>query len=229
MQKKNKKEIRLIAEVVFLIVTLFVIVAEYRNDKDLLLFCKPLVGPLLCVIYFLKSQKPKFIYPFALIFAWLANIFFIYRFEIFIFGGATAYLVYWMIITYIILVNTKFPNPKLFTLAVIPFLFFYFYVLELVYVAIFDDLFLYLSNGVFMVFLAGYSLSLYMMDSSKVNTYLFVSVLMFVFVQFIVSIDLYYLSIKVFRPIAFLLYATGQFMLLKVIALFDKQTPETIQ
>lgn len=226
--KKKKREFLFLLGIIFLITVFMVIVGEYQKDTELLKYGKTLLVPVLIFIYLIQTRKPKYLYLIALIFAWIANALFLGKIEGVFSKSSACYLIYWMIITYIIIVNTSFPNYKVLVLAIIPFLFFYFYILELIYVNVFDDMFWYISNGIFMVFLAGYSLSLYVMDSNKTNTYLFMSVLMFVFVQLIIAIDHYYLPVKVFKPIAFLLYAAGQLILSKVILLFNEEQSEIV-
>lgn len=202
--------------------SLFVIFAEYEKDVRLISLTKPFLIPVLAVLYLTLTKKINWIYILALAFVWLANILFITQTQDFIFRGAASYLVFWIFITFMILVNTSFPSRLSFIIAAIPFSFIYCCVFQLVYENIEQGIYLFFLNGALMIFLGGYSLANYFIDSSKPNTYLLISVLMFTFIQFLVSIDLYYVSMTLFRPMAMLLFVAAQFFLLKTFLSYEK-------
>lgn len=229
MENSEKTKLTLVLEVLYVLVTLVVVFGEFQKDHELLANSKPFVIPVLGVLYILSTKRRNYLYLLALFFGWLANIFYIKQTGTAIFNGGMSYLLFWVVMTYIVLVNTKFPNVKLFTIAIIPFMFIFAYILQLIYINIYGSVYLYFSNAVFMVFWGGYSLSAYFMQSNRVNTYLLIAVLLFTFIQFIVSIDLYYLSFRLFRPIAFVIFAVAQMILLRLMVLFDTQKIEVRQ
>ncbi|MCG2612026.1 hypothetical protein LZZ90_10955 [Flavobacterium sp. SM15] len=222
MKMKKKKIVKGIVVLFYMLVALMVIIGEYQKDITLLKFTKPFLIPLLSISYFLRSKKINWSYIMALVFIWLANILFIYQTEPFIFKGAVSYLIFWIIITFIILVNTRFPDKFSFLIALIPFSFIYCCVLQLILETVNESLLMFFLNGVFMTFLGAYSLANYFIDSNKANTCLLISILMFTFIQFLVSIDLYYLSMKLFRPIAMLLFAFAHYFLLKTLLFYEE-------
>jgi len=199
-------------------VTIF---GEYTKDEIVLQFSKPFLIPIIGMMYFSAVKKINRIYILALVFVWLANLFFIFQTEEFIFKGAISYLVSWLIITFLILIKTSFPDKISFGIAIIPFAFVYCCVLQLIHPSIQDSIYLFFLNGVVMTFLGAYSLASYFNNSSKSNTYLLISILLFTFIQFLVSIDLYYISVKLFRPLAMLMYACGQFFLMKTLVSYE--------
>lgn len=207
----------------YVLATFFTILGEYEKDRTMLAFSKPFLIPLIGVMYFTSTKKVNKIYVVALVFAWLANLFFILQTEEFIFKGAISYLVFWVLITFLLLINTTFPDKFSFIIALIPFAFVYCCVLEVIYETLYTSIFLFFLNGIFMTFLGAYSLARYFNNSNKTNTYLLISILLFTFIQFLVSIDLYYVSVKIFRPLSMLLYACGQFFLLQTFIAFDQR------
>ncbi|WP_313808282.1 hypothetical protein [Flavobacterium sp.] len=223
MEKTEKNKLILALQILYFIVCVIVVFGEFQEDKDILSVSRPFILPVLAIIYFLSSEKRNYLYLLALFFGWLANIFFISVDESGILRGGISYLIFWVLITYIVLVNTRFPVSKLFIIAIIPFLFIYCYVLQLIYVNIYGSVYLYFSNAVFMIFLGGYSLSAYIMHSSRINTHLLIAALLFTMIQFIISIDLYYMSMNIFRPMAFVMFTAGQFVLYKMMLLFDEK------
>ncbi|MBP8065879.1 MAG: hypothetical protein KAY31_00225 [Flavobacterium sp.] len=229
MENGEKAKLTLVLEVLYVLVTLVVVFGEFQKDSELLAYSKPFVIPVLSLVYILRTKRRNYLYLLALFFGWLANIFFIKQTGTAIFNGGMSYLLFWVVMTYIVLVNTKFPNVKLFTIAIIPFMFIFTYILQLIYINIYGSVYLYFLNAVFMVFLGGYSLSAYFLHSDRVNTYLLIAVLLFTFIQFIISIDLYYLSFSLFRPIAFTIFAVAQMILLRLMVLFDIQQIEVRQ
>ena len=224
MRTEFRKNIAAFLGIVYCILSLFVIFAEYEKDIRLISYTKPFLIPVLGVLYVVMSKKVNWIYLSALLFIWMANLFFINQTPEFIFKGTASYLVFWIFIIYLILVNTSFPNKVSFLIAVIPFSFIYCCVFQLVYENIETGVYFFFINGAFMIFMGAYSLANYFIDSNRTNTYFLICALFFTFIQFLVSIDLYYVSIKLFRPIAMLLFVTAQFFLLKTMLLFENKT-----
>lgn len=229
MKRSEKKKLIVVFEVLYALVALMVVFGEFQKDPNFLIYCRPFVLPLLGIIYLFSSKKMNFIYLLALFFGWMANIFFIKHTSSAITNGGISYLLFWVAMTYIVLVNTNFPNAKLFTIAIVPFMFVFCYILQLIYINIYGSVYLYFSNAIFMVFLGGYSLAAYFLQSNRANTYLLIAIILFTFIQFIVSIDLYYVSFRLFRPIAFLIFAVAQMILLRLMVLFDTQNIEVKQ
>lgn len=221
MIKRERRTALAIIGILYMVISAMVVFGEYEKDLAIIKASKPFIIPLLIGIYLISTKKINYIYLGALLFVWLANLFFIFQKEPFIYNGAICYLIFWVFITFIILINTPFPEKFSFGIAIIPFAFVYCCVLQLIYNSIHDSVYLFFSNGVFMTFLGAYSLSNYFLNSSKQNTYLLISILLFTFIQFLVSIDLYYISMKIFRPLAMLLFVSAQYFLLKTIVSFD--------
>lgn len=224
MRMELRKNIMTLSVIAYVMLSLFVIFGEYEKDVRLISLTKPFLIPVLAVLYFALTKKINWIYVLALVFIWIANVLFITQTQEYIFKGGVSYLVFWIFITFLVLINTSFPNRVSFVIAIIPFTFLYCCVFQLVYENIEQGVYLFFLNGTLMVFLGGYSLANYFIDSNKPNTYLLISVLMFTFIQFLVSIDLYYLSTKLFRPMAMLLFVTAQFFLLKTFLSYEKMS-----
>lgn len=223
MRTDFNKKMTLLFGIVYCVLSLCVIFAEYEKNIRLISFTKPFLIPVLGVLYVLLSKKINWIYLSALLFIWMANLFFINQTPEFIFKGTASYLIFWVFIIYLILINTSFPNKVPFIIAVIPFSFIYCCVFQLVYENIQTGVYFFFINGAFMIFMGAYSLANYFIDSNRSNTYFLIGALFFTFIQFLVSIDLYYVSIRLFRPIAMLLFVTAHFFLLKTMLSFENK------
>lgn len=225
MKLKFRKNITVLLIIAYIMLSAFTVLGEYERDVDLIKQTKPFLIPTLTVLYFFSAKKVNWVYVMALLFVWIANILFIIQNQEFIFKGSVSHLFFLIIITFLVLVNTSFPGKISFLIAIIPFSFIYCCVYQLIYENIEKGVYLFFLNGALMIFLGGYSLANYFIDSNKPNTYLLLSILFFTFIQFLVSIDLYFLSTKFFRPIAMLLFVSAQFLLLKTVISFDKINP----
>lgn len=226
MRSELRKNITTLSGIAYIMLSLFVIFGEYEKDIRLISLTKPFLIPVLVVLYLTLTKKINWIYLLALVFIWMANILFITQNQEFIFKATSSYLIFWILITFLVLVNTSFPNRPSFIIAIVPFSFVYCCVFQLVYENIDKGIYLFFMNGALMIFLGGYALANYFIESNKPNTYLLISILMFTFIQFLVSIDLYFVSTKLFRPIAMLLFVTAQFFLLKTFLSFEKRSLE---
>lgn len=229
MKSEFIKIITALLIIVYLLLSLVTVFGEYEKDIFLIRLTKPFLIPILTLLYVFLTQKINWIYLLALLFVWFANMFFLIQTPEFIFMGGICYLIFWVFTTFIILTNTGFPNLRSFSIAIVPFLFVYCCVYQLVYQNINEGVYLFFLNGIFMVFLGGYSLANYFFVSSKSSTFLLISVLLFTFIQFLVSIDLYYVSINLFRPMAMMLFVSAQFFLLKTLLSYENPNLEEEQ
>lgn len=225
MKQKFKKKARALLTVVYVLLSLFTVLGEYEKDVALIKQTKPFLIPTLAVLYFFSTKKINWVYLLALFCIWMANVFFIFQSQEFIFKGSVSHLFFLVFITFLILVNTSFPGKISFLIAAVPFSFIYYCVFQLIYENIEKGVYLFFLNGALMIFLGAYSLANYFLDSNKPNTYLLISILFFTFIQFLVSIDLYYVTTIFFRPIAILLFVSAQFLLLKTMISYEIMNP----
>lgn len=207
-------------------ISLITVFGEYGRNIALLKMSKPFIIPVLGLLYLQSTKKINKGYLSALVFAWTANLFFIMQTKDFIFNGTVSYLIFWLLITVLILKNTKFPNLVPFTIALIPFLFAYCCLLHLIFNKIESNIYLFFLNGFFMVFLGAYSLANCFIESKDYNTFLLISILFFTSLQILISVDLYHVTSPFFRPTAMIMFVSAQYFLLKTFLAYEKESLE---
>ncbi|HSD13986.1 MAG TPA: lysoplasmalogenase family protein [Flavobacterium sp.] len=221
MKTESKKNGDVILVSLYVILSLLVVFGEYSHNISLLKLTKPFIIPVLTLLYLQSTKKINKGYLCALVFAWIANLFFIMQTKDFIFNGTVSYLIFWSFITVLILRNTKFPNLIPFAIAVIPFLFAYCCLFHLIFNKIGNNIYLFFLSGFFMVFLGAYSLASYFIESKASNTFLLCSVLLFISLQVLISVDLYYVTSPFFRPMAAIMLVSAQYFLLKTFLAYE--------
>jgi uncharacterized membrane protein YhhN len=199
----------------FFMVSIIEIIAEYSENRLLIWLTKPLILPLLILYYLKLSKNVNLFFVIALAFSWLANLMFIQSSFNFIFYGVLLFLVYRILVIYIILNSAKMPNSYPLILGSIPFVFLYLIVTVYTYRTLGDNVYLFLLQGTFTIFLGGFSLGNYIMFSNKSNSLLLVSTMFMAFNQFIFLLKYYYHEVNKLQAIAMLLFVLGQFLLTK--------------
>jgi hypothetical protein len=107
------------------------------------------------------------------------------------------------------------PSLTPLVLGSIPFIFIYVSVTIFTYDALGDGVYLFLAQGIFTIFLGGFSLGNYIMVSDKSNTLLLISTMFMTFNQFLFLLKAYYPEVKTLQACAMLLFVLGQFLLTK--------------
>jgi len=197
----------------FFVVSMIEVMAELYENKLLVWMTKPLILPFLMLYYLKRSKKisPSFIA--ALLASWIANLLFIQSTFEFIFYGVLFFLVYRVLVIYIIVNKVKMPSSVPLLLGSIPFIFLYIIVTVYTYDTLGNNIYLFLLQGVFTVFLGGFSLGNYIMVSNKPNSLLLISTMFMTFNQFIFLLKFYYNNVNVLQAIAMVLFILGQYLL----------------
>lgn len=100
-------------------------------------------------------------------------------------------------------------------IGVIPFMFIYASVTIFTYNILGDNVYLFLAQGIFTIFLGGFSLGNYIMISNKQNMLLLVSTMFMTFNQFLFLLKFYYEVVNELQAAAMILFVFGQFLLTK--------------
>ncbi|RZJ70193.1 lysoplasmalogenase family protein [Flavobacterium sp.] len=217
MEKITRSVVVTIFIVAYCCVSGVEILGEYFYDEPLIWVTKPFMNPLLVLIYWLSSRKVNFVFLLALVFSWIANMFFISRSLESVATGAYIFVGYRVLVIYVVLRSIKFPGWIPIFLGSLPFVFIYLYVVNVSHEAIGDGLFMFVLQGLFISFLGGLAVGNYVLRSDVGSTLLLISTMMFAFTQFLFVIRLYYLNLNVFQALAMLLFAIGQFILCKFV------------
>jgi uncharacterized membrane protein YhhN len=199
------------------------IIAEYFKNYTFIYGTKPLIIPILALLYIRKSKSVNYFYLAALFFSWAANIFFVSQDFQFIVVGAVLFFIYRSLAIYVILKHIKLPSLFPTIVGCVPFVFIYMYLVNLTYDTIGHGLVIFIIQCVLISFLGGISVGNYVLRSNKANTLLLISTLFFAVTQFIFVIRLYYVSINIFQPLAMLLFTMAQYLYYKFLILAEKK------
>lgn len=205
----------------YVVISLVLIYAEYLKNPTFLYIVKPLLMPTLFWLYMLNKTQVNKYFVVSLFFMWIANISFIGADRTMFMVGALNTFLCRLFLIILIVTHCKWPKPLPFLIATFPFLIIFITVLQLIGDNLGDAFYFYIINGVSVIALGGLALSNYYMASTKVNIYVLTSVLLFTCMQFVAAVDFYYLSIRLFRPLTVVLFAVAQFLLYKAVVLMD--------
>jgi uncharacterized membrane protein YhhN len=209
--KKNKLASLLM--IAFFVISFIEIIGEYNEDKALVWLTKPFIMPLLIGYYLKRSKKISLLFIAALLFSWVANLLFIQNTFQFIVYGVAFFAVYRILVIYIIVDKVKMPSLIPLVIGSIPFIFIYVSVTLFTYNALGDGVYLFLLQGIFTIFLGGFSLGNYIMVSNKPNSLLLISTMFMAFNQFVFLLKLYYHQVNILQAFAMILFVLGQFLL----------------
>ncbi|MGC4039311.1 MAG: lysoplasmalogenase family protein [Flavobacterium sp.] len=197
----------------FFMVSFVEIVGEFYENKLIVWLTKPLILPLLILYYLGRSKKINNYFILALFASWIANLLFIQNTFEFVFYGVLFFLVYRILVIYIIVNKVRMPNSIPLLLGSIPFAFLYVIVTIYSYETLGDNVYLFLLQGVFTIFLGGFSLGNYIMVSNKPNSLLLISTMFMAFNQFIFLLKFFYANVNLLQAIAMALFILGQYLL----------------
>lgn len=218
---KSTNEVNVLI-LLFFVVTLAEVIAEFFSVSNFLYLLKPLICPILIVIYWKSSVKRNNYFILALIFGLIANIFFITKDFSSILLGSIFFMFYRILIIYLVIKMVRIKNYFPVFLGIIPFAIIFLYVTSLTYDELEKTLYIYIMQVVLMSFLGGFSLANYVINNNKINFWLLLSAILFTLIQFILILKMYYINVFVFQPIAMTFYAIAQFSLYKFMILSEK-------
>ena len=198
------------------------IVAELFKDYFFITASKPLLMPILIAIYCICSKTRNLVFIVALGAAWIANTVLVfnsvcYTYDTFFF------LIYRILIIYLVLKSVKFPGYIPMIIGGLPFLFIYLFVANLSYNELGYRFFMFVIQGLFIVFFGSLCLGNYIIKSNTANTYLLISTMLFAVIQFVMVIKMYYENYNIFRPLAMLLYVFAQYLLYLFVIMEEKK------
>lgn len=206
----------------FFIVSLIEILAELYENKLLIWMTKPLILPFLMLFYLKRSKKISAFFILALLASWVANLFFIEPAFQFIFYGVLFFLIYRILVIFIIVNKVKMPNSVPLILGSMPFIFLYVIVTLFTYDTLGDNVYLFLIQGAFTIFLGGFSLGNYIMVPNRANSLLLISTMFMAFNQFIFLLKYYYEDANKLQALAMVLFVLGQYLLTKYMFFTEK-------
>lgn len=225
MFNKDRELEKLITVLYFAIATVEVI-AELFLYKPFLFIFKPSISIVLMVLYWNISKQRDSLFFLAILFSLITNVFFIYDTEIMLFLGLIVFFIHRLLMIYYILKLIKVKDFIPLFLAMIPFLFFFFYLLSITTELTQRSYGILIIQNILISIIAGITLSDYVMNNSKKNTiWFFIFGLLSVTQYFIVFIEKYYLSDLSpisFRPLAMILNVTAYYAFYKFVIVIER-------
>ena len=222
--KENNLE-KLILTLYFAVVTVEV-TAELFSYKPFLFIFKPLISVVLMLLYWNTSHQRKPLFFVIILFSLITNVFFIYHTEAMLFLGLIAFFIHRLLMIYYIIKLVKLKDYIPLIIAMIPFMFIFFYLLSITNELTMRSYGILIIQNILISILAGIALSDYIMNDGKKETiWLFIFGLLSVTQYFIVFIDKYYLSDLspiIFRPIAMILNASVYYAFYKFVMAIEK-------
>lgn len=206
----------------FFTVAFVEVIAEFFLEQTYICILKPLLVPLLAVIYWKTSNVKNHYFFIAMFFSMLGNIFFISSEFNSILLGVIFFLFYRIVAIYVIMKNVEIKNYGIVFLGSIPFLSVFIYISFLTMNELESGLYLYIIQALFMSFLGGIALSNYMINPNRTNYWLLVSCILFAIIQIIIILKIYYIAIHIFQPLSMILYVFAQYGFYKFVLLSEE-------
>ncbi len=208
---------------VYFFIAIIDVIAEFLQSQFFVFISKPFLIPILFLMYIIKSRKFNLIYISAIGFAWLSDVFFISHRLIFLGLGSVSFLLFLILFIYFIIKHVKFQGYLSLIIGCIPFLLGYYFFYNLAQNQLKEMFFSYFMTGVLIVFLGGYSLGSYMLNPSKSNTFLALSVFLLATSQFVFVLEHYFADIRLLHSLLILFYVIAQYLIFVFVILEEKR------
>jgi hypothetical protein len=202
----------------YLFLSIVAIVLEFFKDKDLLYLVKPLVIPSLLFMYWCSTRRPNTMYIFALVAAWIANLFAHFDLLLPMVVGVLCLMIYKIL--FVQLINNSLKSVTFFALAVsaIPFVLFYILLTIITYSTVQQELMMYITQCIIFVVMGAYALANFFNKSRKSSVYLVVAVVCLVIDQI-----LSFVLNGNFEAVGLLFFYTGQYLFCRFLVLDEKR------
>lgn len=213
----------------YFLIAVIVIYAEIFEDKNLLITFKPLLLPTLMGLYFYTSNIRNKYYLISLVFALASNIFFLSTAQQCLLYGIVAFMFY-RILTIVIVLKLISKLPVLpFTIACLPFIFIFSCLINLTMNTLSTSFYPAIINAILMSVLAGISLSNYVLDDNRVNSWLAISTLSAIVLVFLFMMQKYYFPNNVFQPLSAFIFAIAHYTFYRFVIESEKYQEELKQ
>ncbi|MBP7469731.1 MAG: hypothetical protein KA782_01395 [Flavobacterium sp.] len=217
---------KIISALFFAVVTVEV-TAELFSYELILFVFKPLISIVLMLLYWSTSSQRNPLFFYAISFSLITNVFFIYDTETMLFLGLIAFFIHRLLMIYYIVKLIKLKDCIPLFLAMIPFVFFFFYLLSITSELTTRSYGILIIQNILISIIAGITLSDYVMNNGKKNdtAWLLIFGLLSVSQYFIVFVERYYLSDMSpisFRPLAMILNASVYYVFYEFVMVIEK-------
>jgi hypothetical protein len=200
------------------------VVSELYSFNLFIIVTKPLIPLSLMFLYFLNSSKKSILFFLMLFFSLITNLLFIPKSAEALFFGVISYTLLRFFLVLMIFKSVKINNYLTFSISMLPLGFIFFYLLPSTDVPEYSY-YLIILNNLIAAIIGGIAISNYIVSDNKQNSFLLISVLLFLGLQLIVYIEKYYFvdvhSIYL-RPLAMLLNVFAFYTFYKFIIYSEK-------
>ena len=217
---KDKNSIEKWFTILFFTVAVVEITVELLANKPLLFIFKPLISILLMILYWNTSVQKNPLFFIAILFSLITNTFFIPNTEKMLFIGLLFFFIHRILMIYYIVKLTKLRDYIPLCIAVVPFIFLFFYLLSISTGITSKSYIILIIQNVSISIIGGIAVSDYVMNDVKKSPLLLIFGLVSVTQYFIVFIEKYYLSSlapTVFRPLAMTLNISVYYIFYKYV------------
>lgn len=205
--------------------------ANVFSYELLFTFSRILLPILLLTLYYLKSQiKNRIFYIIISLFLITTILFITENSQLFLYG-IFAFIIHRVFVIYLILKLTSKNNYLLILLATFPFLLIFFYLIYEINEGSMLNYNILIIQSILISIIGGISLSNYIKEDNRQNSWLLISTLLFIGLRFIIFIEKYYLSnevLNVFRPMETFLTVFGFFTFYKFVIAAEKNNSNEV-
>lgn len=201
------------------------VVAELYSCEFIIFISKPLIPILLMVLYFYTSKSKGKLFYLIMFFSLLTNLLFIPNTSDSLFYGVITYTIHRIFLLILIFKIVKIKDFIPLFLGTIPLGFIFFYLFASSDVPE-NSFYLIFFHNLMAAFLGGVAISSYVMDDNKQNSFLLISVLLFLGLQLVIYIEKYYLVEShsyALRPLAMILNILAFYVFYKFVIISDKK------
>jgi uncharacterized membrane protein YhhN len=213
---------------IYFVLTVILVFAEIFENKTLLYTFKPMLIPSLMAVYFFASSERNMFYFASLFFAMTSNIFLLSTTPNFLMYGILAFMIYRILTIVIVLKLIPKQSFLPFIIACLPFVFIFSCLINLTMNSLSTSFYPIIINAVLISALCGISLSNYIMDDNRTNTWLAISTLLSVVLVYLFMIQKYYFPNNVFQPISALVFSSAHYAFYKFVLEAEKKTDRSI-
>lgn len=222
----KENNLKKIISVLFFTVVTVEVTAELFSYEPVLFIFKPLISIVLMLLYWNTSNQKNPLFFFAISFSLITNVFFIYDTETMLFLGLIAFFIHRLLMIHYIVKLIKLKDYIPLLLAMIPFMFFFFYLLSITSELTARSYGILIVQNILISIIAGITLSDYVMNNGKKNdtAWLLIFGLLSVTQYFIVFVEKYYLSDMSpisFRPLAMILNSSVYYAFYKFVMVIE--------
>ena len=229
MAYENKYDLFKVITIFYFVNAIIEVTAEAYRLKDIVYITKPLIPLLLMLMYWLKSTKRNTLFFLIMLFSTITNLLFIPDDKMILFYGVISFTIHRLLLLYFIFKIVKMKSILPFVLSIIPLLLVFFYLFAASDVPA-NSYYLIILHNIMAAVLGALAITSYVIDDNKRNSYLLISVLLFLGLQLIIYVEKYYLSdnnIYCLRPLAMSVNALAFFAFYKFV-LVSEMKPKPI-